>query len=184
MPKPIQLLHQVGNVAFIHQTCSVSQLSNTAAVYVVSVWWMICWCPVTATLSPLCCLLQGPPLGQRAGQNNQAKDGELPPEWSSPLSGNQRGAGPHNRLLPLKTRNRSDMVFHLLLVIFSAEIFLPVKIMNSNEKSCMSCSLQMILPCPVISQRMRSFSWARGITSSISTGWWGRRTGQCSYVSV
>lgn len=44
----------------------------------------------------LCCLTQGPSLGQRAGQNNQAEEREFSPERSSPLSGNQRGAGPHH----------------------------------------------------------------------------------------
>lgn len=44
--------------------------------------------------------------------------------------------------------------------------------------------LQMNWRSPVISRRMRSFSWAREITSLKSTDWWERRTGQCIYVSV
>ena len=74
-----------------------------------------------SNFTPLCCLLQGPPLGQCAGQNNQAEEGELPPERSSPLSGNQRGAGPHHWLLSFQTWNRSDM--HIYIFFFYFFIF-------------------------------------------------------------
>lgn len=60
-------------------------------------------------------MLQGPPLGQRAGQTHQAEDWELLPEGSGPLSGDQGGAGPHHRLLSLQAGNRSGG-FPLLLV--------------------------------------------------------------------
>lgn len=45
---------------------------------------------------PWFCSLQGPPLGQRAGQTNQAKEGELPFKWNGTLCRNRGGAGPHH----------------------------------------------------------------------------------------
>lgn len=142
MPDDLQLPQQVWNLAFsvkpVVQAVSVMQLVSR---------WCRCdgwfffffWCLVTATLSlslPPFCFLQGPPLGQRAGQTNQAKEGELPPERGSPLSRNQRGAGPHHWLLSLQTRNRSDFLssFFLTLSYFVRKILSPVKTMNSNEK--------------------------------------------------
>lgn len=41
------------------------------------------------------------------------------------------------------------------------------------------CSPQMASRCPAIYQKMRSFSWGRGIISLISTDWWEKRIGQC-----
>lgn len=75
-----------------YQTCDVRQLRDAVGVCVMDDLLVSC----NSNFIPLCCLLQGPPLGQRAGQNNQAKDWELPPERSSPLSGKQRSAGPHH----------------------------------------------------------------------------------------
>lgn len=66
-------------------------------------------------------------------------------------------------------------------VIFYAQNNGPVYKINTEH---MFCSLQMNWQCLVISQRMRSFSWAREITSLKSTDWWERRMGQCIYVSV
>lgn len=94
---------------------------------------------VTATFS-----LQGPSLGQRAGQNNQAKEGQLPPEWGSPRAGNQGGAGPHHRLLSVQTRNWSDILFSFFLTssYFVQKILSPVYTINVTTN--MFGSLQMI----------------------------------------
>lgn len=153
-----QVPHQVWIVQF-NMKPVVWGASVTAAAYMLWEWWTVIM--LRCHIIVLSVFWQGPPLGQCAGQTNQAKEGELPPKWSSPLPRNQRGAGPHHWLLSLQTRNRSDFVV-------KHDILWP-KQWALSETWGHVCSLQMIWRCPVILQMMRSSSLARGITSLIST---------------